>query len=317
MSMIEIHDEALQSPNVIYHQFLLRFRSGAKSVYGIVEGKEDPMFYRGLIERSLPEGWDVELIRSGSKSNVLSAISAFDWQRHSRKQICFFVDRDLQDFVNGDPVTGDNLYVTDGYSIENDVITFSLFRRLLEEVLNLTDLEPSEVEALQSIFDKNVGLFRYAMQPVMAQIVLWRRAGQQPYLDSIKPKELFAFVDANLCVREEFSSSSARVEYAARCVQLAPSLTSEIAAAEVEFKAAHGPEKFIRGKYLLWFLVEFALETHKCVSRLFVRFRVSPKARFSMGAKNAMIVVAPRARCPQSLQRFLDSTYGQFVREGA
>lgn len=99
MTMLDVHRDALESVSATYHEFLLRYKAHANVVYGVVEGKEDPMFYRGLIERTLPEDWQVELIPAGRKKNVLKSMAAFDWLRFSPKRICFFVDRDLSEFI--------------------------------------------------------------------------------------------------------------------------------------------------------------------------------------------------------------------------
>nr|VFK31285.1 MAG: Protein of unknown function (DUF4435) [Candidatus Kentron sp. MB] len=112
MSMLDIHADALNGDNTTYHEFLLRYKARTKVVYGIVEGKEDPMFYRSVIESILPSGWSVELLRAGSKQNVIRARFAFDWSRFSRKRIRFFVDRDLSDFIPDGVTPADNLYIT-------------------------------------------------------------------------------------------------------------------------------------------------------------------------------------------------------------
>ena len=67
MTMLKVHADALNDVNVAYHEFLLNYKASTNIVYGIVEGKEDPMFYIGLIEQQLPEGWEVELVTAGCK----------------------------------------------------------------------------------------------------------------------------------------------------------------------------------------------------------------------------------------------------------
>lgn len=47
MTMLQIHAAALSGPAPTYHVFLGRYRKAAKCVYGFVEGKDDPSFYRG------------------------------------------------------------------------------------------------------------------------------------------------------------------------------------------------------------------------------------------------------------------------------
>jgi hypothetical protein len=315
MTMLQIHIDALNSVSAAYHEFLLRYKASANIVYGIVEGKEDPMFYRGLIERQLPEGWEVELVPAGCKDNVLRAKDAFDWSRFSPRRICFFVDRDLSDFVSEGATSGENVYVTDNYSIENDAVNLGVLKRLLTEVLSISDLKPTEWEVIEQRFSSALAAFQNSMVPIMAQIVLWRRDGKRPCLNDIRPKDFFVFVDGNIRLRNEFESALSRLQHAGVCVNLQLSQHTEVSGAEAEFRQHKGAERFVRGKYLLWFLIEFALEIHRSISVLIRRFKDSPKVRISIGPANAMVVLAPRVRCPGSLQEFLERTYGQYIRD--
>lgn len=315
MTMLKVHADALNSVSAAYHEFLLRYKASASIVYGIVEGKEDPMFYRGLIERQLPDGWEVELISAGCKGNVIRAVDAFDWTRFSPKRICFFVDRDLLDFISEGSVSGPNVYVTDNYSIENDAVNARVLKRILTEVLNIGEFRPTEWEVIEERFSSALTFFQECMVPIMAQILLWRLDGKQPCLNDIRPKDFFIFVDGNVKLRAEFELALSRLRHASRCVNLQPSPHTELVKSEAEFRRSQGANRFIRGKYMLWFLVEFALEIHRSISLLVARFTGSPKVRISFGPGNAMVVLAPRVRCPVSLQEFLERTYGQYVRD--
>lgn len=315
MTMLDVHRDALVSVSAAYHEFLLRYKTNADVVYGIVEGKQDPMFYRGLIERQLPEGWEVELIPAGCKDNVLRAKDSFDWIRFSPKRICFFVDRDLSEFISERAASGENLYITDKYSIENDAVNLGVLKRLLTEVLNISDLKPKEWEKIEQYFVSSRATFQDSMVPIMAQVILWRRDGKRPCLNDIKPKNYFVFENGCIKIRGEFEPVLTRLQHAATCVNLQPSQPAEISNAAVEFRQHEGAERFIRGKYLLWFLVEFALAIHRSISVLINRFKDSPKVRISISQTNAMVVLAPRVRCPTSLQDFLERTYGQYIRD--
>lgn len=315
MTMLQIHMDALNSVSAAYHEFLLRYKANENIVYGIVEGKEDPMFYRGLIERHLPEGWEVELVPAGCKDNVLRAKDAFDWSRFSPRRICFFVDRDLSDYISEGATSGENVYVTDNYSIENDAVNLGVLKRLLTEVLSISDLKPLEWEVIEQRFSSSLAVFQDSMAPIMAQIVLWRRDGKRPCLNDIRPKDFFVFVDGGIRLRNEFESALSRLQHAGACIKLQPSQHTEVSGAEAEFRQHKGAERFVRGKYLLWFLVEFALEIHRSISVLIRRLKDSPKVRISISPANAMVVLAPRVRCPRSLQEFLERTYGQYIRD--
>jgi hypothetical protein len=314
MTMLQVHADALNNVCIAYHEFLLHYKVNAKIVYGIVEGKEDPMFYRGLIERQLPNEWDIVLIPAGCKDNVLRSINAFNWDRFPSKRICFFVDRDLSDFIADGELSAENLYITDNYSIESDAINFGVLKRLLIEIFNITDLNPAELTIIEQRFSSALTLFKQSMLPVMAQIILWRRDGKRPSLNDIQPKNYFIFKNGGIKLKTEFELALSRLQHVANSVNLQLSQQNELSTAEAEFCLKQGVEKFIRGKYMLWFLVEFATEVHRSVSLLFSRFVESPKVRISIGQKNAMVVLAPRVRCPESLNSFLEKTYGEYIR---
>ena len=127
------------------------------------------------------------LIPAGKKDKVLEVLNGMDWSSFQKKRICFFVDRDLSEFLNGGLPFIENLYVTDNYSIENDAMTFGTMARVLEEVLNITELDLKEIEVIKELFLLNLGEFQEAMVPVMSQILIWRRNGAKAELDNIKP----------------------------------------------------------------------------------------------------------------------------------
>ena len=184
----------------------LRYKPNANVVYGIIEGKEDPMFYRGLIEHKLPEGWEVELIPAGRKDNVLKVLAIFNWERFSRKRICFFVDRDLSDFLQESSMAPVNLYITDNYSIENNVANYDVLKRLLEEILNINNLNSQEEDAIKQRFLSALVFFQEAMLLIMVQVILWKRNGMRPCLDSILPKDFFIFSDGKISLKDKFTT---------------------------------------------------------------------------------------------------------------
>lgn len=314
MDMLKLHAEALQETSTAYHEFLLKYKPRAAFVYGFVEGKEDPFFYRGLIEKSLPTGWEVELIASGSRSNVLKVLSEFNWETHSRNQVCFFIDRDLADFLGLHHPNDENLYVTDGYSIESEALTFGAFKAFLEEVFSVATQSIMEREALRTAFDSHLAVFREALLPVMAQVVLWFRSGDRPNLSNIDVRRFFEFSNGSVKIPQEFLSPLSRATYAAQCVGLRVSADADRLAVEGEFLAKVGWQRFIRGKYALWFLVETMTMLHKSISEVLPRYAEPPKVRVAIGHKNAMVVLAPRVRCPESLAAFIDRQFVRFTR---
>lgn len=331
MSMLDILEKAVEEGSFIYHEFLIYYKSNAKTVYGIVEGKDDPIFYKGLIESNLPENWDVKLIFADGRRNALLAFSDFDWERFSSKRICFFVDRDLTDFIEQDfieqkTVENHNVYTTDNYSIENDVVKFSTFQRVLEEVLNINDLKPDEINNLELLFNSQLSFFQDKMLPIMAQIILWRRKQQELLLkgnklrillNKINLDSLFGFKNGNIYLKDNFENESLMLEKIAEFVEYKSSSADELEDAKKEFLNKQGEKNLIRGKYILWFFVKFIVETHKYISITIPRFIKSPKYSVTFSESNAMIYISTRIRCPYTLQKFIEHNYILYIKENS
>ena len=100
--MIDIHANALNSKISCHHEFLSRYSKTKRVVYGFVEGKDDPCFYRGFIDSVISNKWEVELWAAGNKEQVYNIYKNIDWRHFSKKRICFFVDRDLSDVIPED-----------------------------------------------------------------------------------------------------------------------------------------------------------------------------------------------------------------------
>lgn len=315
MEMLEVHEDALYSSVVPYHKFLNHYKATSCAVYGFVEGKDDPSFYKGIIEHYLPSKWDVELIRAGNKDKVLKVLNSMDWSRFPKNRVCFFVDRDLSEFMKKDHNSHENLYVTDNYSIENDMVTFGTMKRVLEDILDITELNHTEIDKLHELFESNLNKFRDSIAPVMSQILIWRRSRKKVDLDDIKIHKFFKFLNGKINVEEIFILPISRVEHAAKCVDAEPSTSDELAEAEAEFRSMQGLEKFTRGKYLLWFFVECTLNIRLSIPQFCANYPTPPKQKSQLNIKNAVVEIAPRARCPDSLRIFIERNYIEYIKK--
>jgi hypothetical protein len=311
--MLQTHAEAMESSTTVYHEFLLYYKAAESVVYGFVEGREDLSFYKGLIDGVLPSAWAVSLIHVGNRHMVFQLYSEFDWDRFPKKRICFFVDRDLSTHLGESVPVYDNLYVTDSYSIENDLVNLQTLFRVLTEVLGITGLARDEAKRIRELFNKNLRLFTDSFAPVMAQVIIWRRQGSRPNLDNIDPKKFFLFEDGVLKVRSEFRKKKVRLEHASYRCQLPGANPKLLRQAEKEFRANGGVGKYVRGKYILWYFVQFALSLHAASPHFCSKLAKKPKARISLGHANALIVIGPRVRIPESLRIFIQQNYIAYI----
>ena len=315
MNMLDIHKDALDKKLASYHEFLAGYSKTKKAVYGFVEGKEDLSFYRGFIEQLVPDDWQVELWSAGNKSRVYWIHSALDRQEFPKKRIGFFVDRDLSDLIPEQLTIDINIYVTDSYSIENSVVERNMCRRILADICGFSEADHSELERVCDLFEQQLEVFLKSMIPIMASILSWRRSRENANLDNIHMKDLFSFSDGVLQIKsypKEYPSEIAYI-HGGCGISLDPS--TDLLPLKSELITNETYRRFTRGKYMLWFLVEFCRSVREDALRLFKSLPKVPKMHLNLSLKNAMIVMDTRGQLPESLREFVNSTFCSYIEE--
>ena len=164
MNLISEHRRARENKaRIVLHEFKLRFKKNSKTIYGFVEGNDDPCFYRGFIENSIPDGWNVEVWASGGKDKVFEIYSTFDWRSFQKNQILFFIDRDLSEFTNKSMPNKNNIFTTDKYSIENDIVNSNTCDRIIREICGFTKLKYDDSDKIKDLFNEQLELFQKAL----------------------------------------------------------------------------------------------------------------------------------------------------------
>ena len=314
MDMLRAHRDALETLNPHYHDFLLRYRASAHVVYGFVEGKEDPCYYRGFIEHSIPADWLVELWPAGRKRTVYKIHSSMDWGRFPKKRVCFFVDRDLDDLVPRQRVTDVNIYCTDGYSIENSLVNRNTCSRVLTELYGFAQVRHTELDTVCDLFEQQYEHFLSAMMGVMAWLLLWTRSGHTPQYSNIKMNELFSVFRGTLHHEARPGGFSTLAEYLHSRCQVSVSETADVGPVEGELRQRNEYRNLVRGKFVLWFLLAFCTAVHANARAFLPSQTMAPKIAFgNIAETNAMAAMAVRGRIPDTLRRFLSETFADYV----
>ena len=310
-SMLDVHSEALKEVDEAYHEFLLIYKKDDQCVYGFVEGKDDPAFYRYLIKTQLPKEWSIKLIQSENKGKVLRSFQSFNWIDYSKNRICFFIDRDLQDFLNPPQQLETNIYITDGYSIENYILEDEILIEVLSDIYQITQLRLEEEESIKQILRENENIFFEAIMPLMGQILLWKRLGYKPNLNNLELAKIFSFSQAKLFPIER----NILLQEAAKQIGCNLCEYHKITDAENEFRRHDSSRAMVRGKYVFWFFVKQCEAIWEAITSLLPRFSSKPNKRIECGVKNAMVIFAPRTRPPESLKEFVKQNYLSFINE--
>ena len=312
MSMLHVHSEARDSGNARYHGFLTEYSATAAMVYGFVEGRQDPCYYRGLIDHSLPPAWRVRLWPAGGKDVVYQTYRLFDWKRFPKRRVCFFVDRDFQDLVPEEHPEDINVYITNDYSIENSLVDTQTCHRTLVEVCGFANARQDELDAVVGQFEAQYEIFLRAMIPVTAWLLTAKRLRQTVYPNNVEMNRLFSVVDGQLESNPNPRNCATLVEYLQmRCGMHSDDIDPAEAAGELGRDLLY--RRFVRGKYALWFLVEFCLSIRRSAAKFFSSCDAPPKMHVALGDANAMVLLGSRGRIPETLRVFLRSTLGQYV----
>lgn len=315
MDMIAVHAAAVERSNPAYHEFLTRYSKNTRVVYGFVEGRQDPSYYRSVIEARIPEVWQLELWPTGSKDRVLEVHSWLDWRRFSKKRICFFVDRDLSDVVSRRETIDSNIYVTDQYSIENSIVTPETCRRVLSEVCGFDLASHGELEAVCKRFAVERDRFVAALAPLTAAIICWRRQGDKANLQNIQMQKMFDVVNGYVSVRADVvAGGGVAAVAAAQCGVACPS-DQLLHETEQEIRSLNLLDAATRGKFLMWFLVAFCKSVVDAGQQLCPSLTKPPAPVVPLGSTNSIAVIGPRARIPGSLAAFVDINYQVYVRD--
>lgn len=300
-----LHRAALAQKVGAYHDFFSSYSKQKKVLYGFVEGKQDPSYYRGIIDGQIAKGWSIRLIPAGNKKKVYELYRKLDWRRFKRQRVCFFVDKDLSDLIPEQSPIASNIFVTSKYSIENHFDSRYICERTLTEIYALSTLRQKELDKILDLFDEQREAFLKLMIPVMGRILTWRRSKVNASLDNIKLSSLVQF-KAGIVSAAPLPSGIASIdELIHKQCKLDIATAACKAAAVAEFTLVKNYRSFVRGKYVIWFLIEYCKSVHAESAKIFTGIKSTPKALLELSCANAIAILGPRSAPPRSLIDFI------------
>ena len=175
MSLLHELEDSLKSDAPCYMDFLYRYDPKKKQVFAFYEGDEDSSYYHHLIKKRVGNNCELEEIVAGCKNNVLKLQREFDWHAYDKKQIVFFVDRDLSYWLDESSEYGENVYVTDEYSVENYIVNPIGFNAWLVHFEGFARANKHEIDYMITEFESTISKFKRIMIPIMAQAIVAKR----------------------------------------------------------------------------------------------------------------------------------------------
>jgi hypothetical protein len=142
-SRVELLMVESENAIVFFREYVIK-RGGYANPIFIIEGKDDPKFYSGIIGAYFGNEWD--FISAGGKSNVLDVRAMIiNHSKYKSDKVAFLVDRDFDD-IEIEP----DLYVTPTYAIENIYCQPSTFERVLVGECGLSDYKVTDRDQIKN-----------------------------------------------------------------------------------------------------------------------------------------------------------------------
>ena len=169
------------------------------------------------------------------------------------------------------------------------------------------DVNREEKDNVLDLFEEQLDVFQVSIIPVMAWIILCRRAGIICHLNDIDLKKIFTINTGKV---ELIISQNTLLDGDFLPVEHGQCILKEIKIEETisEFEEAGGCKRYVRGKYLVWFFINFVFSVYDNAKKFFPTLKKMPKCHVTLGYSNAIEIIAPRANLPDSLRNFLKRT---------
>jgi hypothetical protein len=223
--------------------------------------------------------------------------------------VLFFVDKDLEDILGEPWPTDPRIFVTDVYSIENYLVSREVLGRLYSDSIRLRDVH-FQIDPFLDRFDEQLAQFHRLSIPLMAWVVMMRRAGLKPNLNDVNAGELFELSD-DCSIHKR---PCGRVEYLTRVtgVPQTPGIFRRLRHTSRELNRIH-PKRFVRGKFEAWFFVEFWKHLTRRMQALAKETNGNLVVKVPLEKSNFVTVLVARATMPRSLDLFLGQHFPPYT----
>lgn len=313
MSIMQVLLDSQNTGSEAYMDFLYRYNPKKRQLFAFYEGDEDASYYGSILRTRYEGECVIEEIIAGCKSSVLKVLREFNWDVYTREQVCFFVDKDLDFWLEQEHISDSNLFVTDGYSVENYLVSREMFHILMTQIKGFGRASKIELDSIIYQFTGLLDVFRDKMMRVMAICVLAKIKDSNISLSDYSLNNALSFDLLNGGVALSLSDIELDKVKAKWGIDSENSVNSIIGLFKNTPKEYH-----VRGKWLLQFMIscgEFIRKQYAVFSpslKVNGRKRLRPICEIS--PTKAVPVLGPRCHnIPTTLDQFLMNNYGQYL----
>jgi hypothetical protein len=313
MSFLENLKEAGKSTTTIYLRFLQQYKDSEKSLHLFIEGNDDPSFYTNLISNISNNEFQIHYYNSKNKEGVYSSYDKINWSKFNKNKVLFFVDKDYSDILNLTYKNDENIFVTKYYSIENYLITDHMVRRVLIELLHIT--EPSTLNEIVEHFKKQHQSFCEKMMIISSWIIFHRLEKSNISLNDINLSHIFSF-DENLSLQKNSKPLGKKlIKYLNTKTKNTNSMECWKKVKEIykDLKLISNHKIHLRGKFEIWFLSAYINNYVTSINVVKNKGEQKLKMKINLSHTNAVEVLGCRLQPPPDLKLFIDFNINKLI----
>jgi hypothetical protein len=247
----------------------------------LYEGTDDILFYNHHIRQK--HGNKINALKCHGKENVLKLQKDYDFKH--RKPL-FFIDKDFDDYLGKTYPQNDNLFVTQGYSFENYLVTSIALSILLQDIADLS-LHDSKAKNYLEKYEHAYHTFINAMKSLMELAVNCHKNKKAINLNNIDYKNFCSFFtlshDLEVFFNENYLDEFKRLTQ------------SETAINTLIIFDIFEHNKWLRGKYAIFFLRKFF---DGIQNQLKIKDKIN-------NDRDLIKFLSPRIPIPSNLDKFL------------
>ncbi|KGE73477.1 DUF4435 domain-containing protein [Spirochaeta lutea] len=298
MNLLDQLRNARDSKQVPFHEYLIRHKPNDYQLHAFFEGKNDEGFYGTIIRRHV-DGIEFHSYQCGNKKKVYETFEKLEKYLSDKQLLLFFVDQDFDPYIGIEYPRHRNIYTTDNYSIENEIVGIDMIEKVWAEIFHQSS-GSQEMVTINQQFTNSYNEFCDFSKEISSWIIYHRKNGDKANLSSIKMKDIFQIDDnLNIKVIKTLDETISYLDQKTKIdTNMADWQTERTKILEL-FKN-HQPKKYIRGKFELDFFIIFLNRLHS------VLCDIKPeKIHINLSTANAIDIFAPRLSYPASLQAFI------------
>jgi hypothetical protein len=301
MSFVDELRSSRTGKTSVLHEFLTNYAPTQPRVHAFVEGDDDVVFYKTVLEAKVDRKHRVYMYQCAGKANVFAAFGEIVKRFPACRTTMFFVDKDIDDILGRLWPTDPRIFVTDTYSIENYLVGRESLIILTNNFVQCRDVSFDTTLLLQQ-FDRELKRFHKLVTPLMALITYAKRSAMRPNVSNIQLRELFVLsVDCRPRVR-----SGDRLAYVCKAagIVIPPAAVNRVIEIVQELERLPA-KRYVRGKFEIWFFVEFFKSLTAQMEAAASEVGGKVKLRSPIEHGNITSALAARIQVPENLERFL------------